>query len=402
MLLKGGVFSTLSHSGKVHDTTRVGLPCRYSPPSPSTLTDATAGGWMIHITGRLGVEPLEERYLPAPTAAISGLGMENPTSLTAIVKSAGVADTIIRLNNSLPGTPLSQSSSIPTQASHDDSEYSTSAAGTTSPSPDSTPATPSGTTADQSSGVSKYTAPGTDTYATTGTSKTTASEYNSTGAGTSTQYGTQTSAQDGQDEYKTPENSTSQQPQTSAAYSEMDFPIQQNPALIEGGATENPVNGHAIASVIPNAIVLPPIAAGPTASVLPSGGIALAAPFSPQTTDADPPVGGGNQEMTSIDSGHPAIHPQETTDYFTLPDVFAIRVDPAIVNQTIDQFLAGLDAIIHDPFDQSDQESLWVRLGYWVIAISGTAVGFELIRQDLRSRQTTEVDIRSLKVPLPQ
>jgi hypothetical protein len=336
--------------------------------------------------------------------------MENPTNLTAIVKSVGVADTIVHLNNSLTlaWTTLSQSSSTTTQTSDGDSKYSgtdsASAAGTTSPSADSTPATPSGTTANQSSGDSKYTTlgTGTGTNATTGTNKTAAGEYNSTGAGTSTQYGTQTPSQDGHGEYKTPENSTSEQPQTSAAHSEMDFPIQQNPTFIEGGVTANPVDGHAIASVIPNSIALSPIAAGPTASVLPSGGIVLAAPPSPQTTDADRPISGGNQEITSIDPAQPAIHPQETTDYFTLPDVFAIRIDPAIVNQTIDQFLAGLDAIIPDPFDQVDQESLWVRLGYWVIAISGTAVGVELIRQDLRGRQTTEVDIRSLKVPLPQ
>jgi hypothetical protein len=126
------------------------------------------------------------------------------------------------------------------------------------------------------------------------------------------------------------------------------------------------------------------------------------APTAAQNVDTSIPTSGGYQEIASLESGQPAVHPQEYSENFALPDVFAIRIDPAIVNQKIDQLLAGLDAIVSNPFDQVDQESFWVRLGYWVIAVSGTAVSFELVRGDLRNRRPTRVEIRTLNGPLPQ
>ncbi len=110
-----------------------------------------------------------------------------------------------------------------------------------------------------------------------------------------------------------------------------------------------------------------------------------------------PPFSIGSQEIVSIDPGQHTAPPPETTDYFTFPDIFAIRVDPAIVNQTVDTLLAGLDAIIPDGIDP---ESLSVRLGYWVIAVSATAVSWELVRQDLRARQKARAEIRLLSAPM--
>jgi hypothetical protein len=337
--------------------------------------------------GRLGVEPLEERFLLASTASIDWPGVENPTNLAVVLGSASVSNALVSSNSATPaGTILAESSSTTTQTAHEDSEYS-------------------GT--DSTSGDSEYTSPGTGTGGSNtpaGSNKSAAGEYNSTGAGTSTQYGTQTPSQDGQDGYeiKTPANSSSQQSQASQTnHSDADFPILQNPALIEGGATENPVNGHAIASAIPNAISLLSIATGPIASVLLSAGIVSTAPSSPnpQNADAAHSNSGGSHEIAYREAGQPTIQPQDGTDYFTLPEVLAIRIDPVIVNQTIDQLLAGLDAIIPD---QVDQESLILRLGYWVVAVSATAVSCELVRQDIRTRQKARAEIRLLTTLAPQ
>jgi hypothetical protein len=310
---------------------------------------------MNHPMRRLGIEFLEDRFLPSSTASISGLAMENLTNPAVSVHSVGLSNTLV--SNNSPGS-------------------------------------------------SEYTTPGTgpSTNTTTVTSKSAADEYNSTGTGITTQNGTQTLSQDDQDEYatKTSENSTSQLSQTSQNdYSEMDYPIQQKTTLAEGGVTANTVDNHAIASTIPNAIVLPPISTGPPASALQSAGTVLTAPPAPNPSNADatPPMSGGSQEIAFIDPGQPSIYPQDSTDYFTLPDFFAIRVDPAIVNQTIDQVLAGLDALIPD---QIDQESLSVRLGYWVIAVSATAMSCELIRQDIRTRQKVHAEIRLLNAPIPE
>jgi hypothetical protein len=119
----------------------------------------------------------------------------------------------------------------------------------------------------------------------------------------------------------------------------------------------------------------------------------------PNLPDADTalPISIGNQDIVSNDPGQHANPPQESSDYFSFPDIFAIRVDPTIVNQTIDQLLAGLDAIIPD---QLDVESLSVRLGYWVVAVSATAVSWELVRQDLRARQKARAEIRLLSAPM--
>jgi hypothetical protein len=232
---------------------------------------------------------------------------------------------------------------------------------------------------------------GAGTNTPTSTSKSAADEYNSDASRTSTQNGTQIPSQDDQGEY---ENKTS-----ASSMSQLDLPIQQNPATIEGGAAI-PVNGRAITSATPNAIVFSTIAAGPNTGVLPSSGIVLTASPSPEASNADAAASivNGNQELPSNNAGQPASRPQVSTDYFTFPEVFAIRVDPAMVDETIDQFLAGLDAMIPDALDQ---ESLLVRLGYWVIAISGTAVACELIRQDLRSRHKAHPQLSLATTPIP-
>jgi hypothetical protein len=330
---------------------------------------------MIHRMRRLGIEPLEERFLPASTASTGGL--ENVTNLAALVGSAEASNT--------------QTSSDYSDYSRTDS--STSAAETKSPTANSTPnGTPSGTTANQSPGDSEYTMPGAGTNTPTSTNKSAADEYNSNASGTSTQNGAQTSSQDYQGEY---ENKTS-----ASSMSQLDFPIQQNPATIEGGATTVPVNGRAITTAIPNAIAFSTLATSPNTSVLPSGGIVLTASPSPDASNVETAASivSGNQELPSNNAGQPASHPQDSTDYFTFPEVFAIRVDAAMVDETIDQFLAGLDAMIPDALDQ---ESLLVRLGYWVIAISGTAVACELIRQDLRSRHKAHPQLSLATTPIP-
>jgi hypothetical protein len=310
---------------------------------------------MIHPKRRLGIELLEDRFLPSSTASIGGLALENFNNPTELVHSTGSSNALVSTN---------------------------------------------------SPGESEYNEPGTvtSTNTTSVISKSTGEDYNSTGTGTSPLTGTQTPSQDGEYENKTPENSPSpQSPTSQASYSEMDYPIQQNSTRIEGegSATSTPVDSHAIASAIPNAILLPPIVLGPTASAPQAAGIALTAPPSPYSPNNEVaiPINGGIQEITLIDPGSSVSHPQDSSDYFTFPDFFAIRIDPAIVNQAIDKLLSGLDALIPD---QVDQESLSVRLGYWVIAVSATAMSCELIRQDLRTRQKARAEIRLLNTPLPE
>src|ERR1700721_2306061 len=106
---------------------------------------------MIHPMRRLGIELLEDRFLPSSAASIGMLGVENLTNPAVLVHSAGSSNAIA--SNTAPSN-------------------------------------------------SEYTAPGTgtNTNTTTVAGKSAADEYNAAGTG-NTQNGPQTPSQDDQDEY---------------------------------------------------------------------------------------------------------------------------------------------------------------------------------------------------------
>lgn len=85
--------------------------------------------------------------------------------------------------------------------------------------------------------------------------------------------------------------------------------------------------------------------------------------------------------------------PQEDADYSfsILPETLVIRVDSEFVARTVDQLLAGFDTVVQD---QLNDDAFWLRLGYWVIGGSASAVAYELIRQELRSLAGEQDEIR--------
>jgi hypothetical protein len=168
------------------------------------------------------------------------------------------------------------------------------------------------------------------------------------------------------------------------------LPVLQNVTLNVIPATVNAVDARSPTASIPVTNVAPLVASSPTATAVPHQETATNAHPNEPNPDAEPFVNAGNQGSTSIEPGQAAIPSEEIANLLAFPDLLAIRVDAATVNAAVDQLVQGLEAVLPDPLDG---DSFWVRLGYWVIAVSATAVGFELVRQDLRSRRRVRADV---------
>jgi hypothetical protein len=140
--------------------------------------------------------------------------------------------------------------------------------------------------------------------------------------------------------------------------------------------TATGVPGNAAPAVIlPVAVTSWAVSAGNSEQAEPGAG--------PAPGDSTGAGTGPNPAPTSVESPPPVPEPDES-EPFAFLDGLAIRVNPAAVERAVGQLAAALDAVIPDPFDA---ESFWVRVGYWAVAVSAAAVGFELVRQELRVRR---------------
>jgi hypothetical protein len=344
---------------------------------------------MLHSPRILGLEPLEDRVLLSISISLAGSIGDSLVSSHALVGTTETTEPVNTTNSN------SGAKTIPT--SDNDSEYSSSdtTSGEASDGTSSSSGTGKNSSPQQTSG-NDYSESGSEssTNNVSAGNDSTTGEYYPSGTGTSGQTGTPNANQTQADEYTSTQSSENRQYQQDEEYSRnlsVFFPNILSPSLISSATEPNAAVAHS-SSI--------PIQAASRLSSTASSQPAIATATSGFLT-TDHPRENGSDFVNIISNVNRYTRPEENSpadsitddniNNLVMPENLTVHIDQKSVNAAVDELLAGLDLVLQYPLNA---ESFWIRLGYWVVAVSATVVGYELMRQDFRRQRKTRTDIR--------